>query len=201
MQPTTICVRRESRTAGVSVVLDTGDTWIWFLHGDRKLGRKSRDAIETALTGPGAVIPAIVLDVAMLATRGRVTLQRDVLDWLDYHAGLPGFVIQPLSAAIATDSCRLPGTLHNDPADRLIVATARHHCKTVHFHDRQLVSRIKTQRADAFPGFFFEADGRACLLRLLINSLSVLSAEGSNTGTAICCCAPRLVEISYLVAP
>lgn len=110
----------------MSVVLDT-HAWIWFLHGDRKLGRKARDAIDAALSGPGVVIPAITLwEVAMLATRGRVILQRDVLDWIDYHAGLPGFVVQPLSAAIATDSCRLPGEFHNDPADRLIVATARH---------------------------------------------------------------------------
>jgi PIN domain nuclease of toxin-antitoxin system len=40
---------------------------------------------------------------------------------------LPGVRLAPLEAAIAVASVSLPGNLHPDPADRIIVATARHH--------------------------------------------------------------------------
>ena len=38
---------------------------------------------------------------------------------------LPGLVLAPIEPAIAVDSVRLPGRFHADPADRMIVATAR----------------------------------------------------------------------------
>ena len=49
----------------------------------------------------------------------------DVTEWLDALQAIPGVVVLPLSAKIALDSTRLPGKFHDDPADRMIVATAR----------------------------------------------------------------------------
>lgn len=39
---------------------------------------------------------------------------------------LPGIRLVPLLPNISVASTRLPGSLHADPADRIIVATARH---------------------------------------------------------------------------
>lgn len=37
----------------------------------------------------------------------------------------PGIKLLPLSPEIAIESTQLPGTFHKDPADQIIVATAR----------------------------------------------------------------------------
>ena len=62
----------------------------------------------------------------MLAHKRRLALGRDVAAWIDEALSLPGVRLMPLEPAICIDSVRLPGTLHPDPADRFIIATARH---------------------------------------------------------------------------
>ena len=50
----------------------------------------------------------------------------DAAVWIDTALDLPGVHLIPIEPAIATDSVRLPGSFHADPADRFIVATARY---------------------------------------------------------------------------
>ncbi len=63
----------------------------------------------------------------MLVDKGRLKLDRDVGLWVDQAMALPKIVMLPLNPQIAVASVRLPQGLHNDPADRMIVATARQH--------------------------------------------------------------------------
>ena len=53
-------------------------------------------------------------------------MTRDVQEWVDDALRQPGVALAPLNPAVAIASTRLPGAMHGDPADRLIVATARH---------------------------------------------------------------------------
>ena len=109
-----------------AAVLDT-HVLVWLLGGDRRLGPSSRALIADASRGAGAVFSAISgREIAMLVAEGRLALDRDVLVWLEAVARLPGLGVHPLSPVVSVDSTRLPGDLHGDPADRLIVATARH---------------------------------------------------------------------------
>ena len=62
----------------------------------------------------------------MLTERGRLALGRDVGAWVSDALALPGVRLAPLLPAVAVDSARLPGPIHGDPADRIIIATARH---------------------------------------------------------------------------
>lgn len=62
----------------------------------------------------------------MLVSKGRLTLNRDVGEWLEAALALPGIKLEPLHPSISIASTRLPGVINNDPADRIIVATARH---------------------------------------------------------------------------
>ena len=110
-------------------MLDT-HVWIWLLNADRRLGSHARAAIERAAGDDGVGLSTITpWEVSMLAARGRLALGREPRDWLEYHVSRPGFVLHPLSVAIAVDSNTLPpapdGLPHGDPADRIIVATAR----------------------------------------------------------------------------
>jgi PIN domain nuclease of toxin-antitoxin system len=63
--------------------------------------------------------------VAKLVERGRLVLPCPVGQWLQQALGYPGMRLLPLSPEIAVESTQLPGTFHRDPADQIIVATAR----------------------------------------------------------------------------
>ena len=64
--------------------------------------------------------------IALLAEKGRLHLGREVGSWIKTALALPGIRLAPVEPEIAVDSVRLPSSFHPDPADRLIVATARH---------------------------------------------------------------------------
>lgn len=57
--------------------------------------------------------------------------------------GMPGIQEAPISPAIAIDSCYLPGDIHGDPMDRLIVATARKLAIPVVTRDTKILAYAK----------------------------------------------------------
>jgi PIN domain nuclease of toxin-antitoxin system len=61
----------------------------------------------------------------MLIQKGRLLLTVDVESWLDQVAQIDGVTFYPVDNEIALKSVSLPGNFHRDPADRVIVATAR----------------------------------------------------------------------------
>ena len=75
----------------------------------------------------------------MLVAKERLALGRDVRAWIEAVLDLQGIEIAGLLPSISLDSARLPGSFHADPADRMIVATARHHQATLVTADRQIL--------------------------------------------------------------
>lgn len=107
------------------IVLDTHAV-VWWIGGDPKLSRKAVTAIRKELPNGRLGICAIsAWEIGMLIAKGRLALGMDVDVWLDAVQAISGVTVLPLTAQIALDSTRLPGTFHGDPADRMIVATAR----------------------------------------------------------------------------
>jgi PIN domain nuclease of toxin-antitoxin system len=106
-------------------LLDT-HVLIWLMFGDSKLGRKAREAIHSACIEEQTVVSAITpWEIGVLVSKKRIELYRDVLEWIRDALTLPGVRLWPLTAEIAVDSTRLPFEMHPDPADRILVATAR----------------------------------------------------------------------------
>jgi PIN domain nuclease of toxin-antitoxin system len=66
-----------------------------------------------------------IWEVAMLESKGRIRLSLDCLSWMDRALTAPGIHLQEITSAIAIESTRLPGEIHGDPVDRILVATAR----------------------------------------------------------------------------
>ena len=109
------------------IILDT-HVLIWTVDDDPRLGTGGRAAVAESMDAGGVGISAITpWEIALLAEKGRLRLGRDVGSWLDSVVSLPGIRLMPILPAVAIDSVRLPGVFHADPADRLIIATARHH--------------------------------------------------------------------------
>jgi len=61
----------------------------------------------------------------MLVSKERVALSMDVGEWLKLVGQIEAVSFVPVDNEVAVQSIQLPGELHNDPADRIIVATAR----------------------------------------------------------------------------
>jgi PIN domain nuclease of toxin-antitoxin system len=102
-------------------VVDT-HAWIWWVSDPARLGRGARRALDSARR---IGVPSICcLEVAMLAARGRIALDRPVLDWLHQALAMPRLELLALSPAVAVKAASLPASFPGDPADRLIVASA-----------------------------------------------------------------------------
>ncbi|MGH7046345.1 MAG: type II toxin-antitoxin system VapC family toxin [Stellaceae bacterium] len=107
------------------LLLDT-HIWIWLMAGAGELNAESRRIINSALEMGMLRIAAISLwETALLASRGRILLGKSTGSWVQEALAGPGPAIEPLTAAIAIESYALPDRFHQDPADRMIVATAR----------------------------------------------------------------------------
>lgn len=61
----------------------------------------------------------------MLEARGRISLSRPVDEWVRAALRAPGARLLDLSPEISIESTRLPDEPHGDPADRILVASAR----------------------------------------------------------------------------
>jgi len=107
------------------IVLDT-HTLVWWVTGDSALSKKATKAIEHEQAGGVIIVSAIsAWEVAMLVAHGRLILSMDVSSWLAAVADIEVVRFLPVDVEIAVKSVELPGDFHKDPADRMIVATAR----------------------------------------------------------------------------
>ena len=107
------------------IVLDT-HALVWWVTGDTSLSKKAKNAIARELAGGEIVVSSIsAWEIAMLVAREKLVLTMDVGRWLVTVGEIEGVRFVPVDVEIATKSVALPGEFHNDPADRMIVATAR----------------------------------------------------------------------------
>ena len=106
------------------IVLDT-HAWIWWVSSPEFLSETAKQIIDEAATEKNVFISSIsTWEIAILVSRGRLKLTMSPADWVAASEALPFFDFVPVSNSITLKSVQLPGILHNDPADRIIIATA-----------------------------------------------------------------------------
>ena len=104
------------------ILLDTV-TLAWYALGDERLGMRGRDLIDS---DENLRISAITpWEIAMLVGKGRLNLGRSPIDWIEEILADPRMALTPVHPKLAVEAGLLPRTIHGDPADRLIIATAR----------------------------------------------------------------------------
>lgn len=107
------------------IVLDT-HTLVWWVTNDAELSEKAKKAIDRERAGGEVVISAIsAWEIAMLVDRGTLAFSMDIDSWLSTVREIPRVRFAPVDVDVAVKSVQLPGVFHKDPADRMIVATAR----------------------------------------------------------------------------
>lgn len=106
------------------MVLDT-HIWVWWVQGDAQLTPDQRQTIQANEAGGLGVSAISCWEVAKLVAGSRIDFGRSASEWLATALAYPGVALLPLTPEIAVESCNLPGRIHRDPADQIIVATAR----------------------------------------------------------------------------
>lgn len=107
------------------LLLDT-HVLIWLAEGWEELPSASRRILDREAGKDGLAVSSISFwETAMLTARGRIGLTRSVAAWRQDVLAVPGLVELPITGGIAIEAVNLPGHLHGDPADRILVATAR----------------------------------------------------------------------------
>ncbi|MEP7209556.1 MAG: type II toxin-antitoxin system VapC family toxin [Alphaproteobacteria bacterium] len=107
-----------------TLLLDTC-ACIWLGDGAR-MRPTALSAIATALETQSAhVSPFTAWEMSLLASRGRLNFTREVGAWFETLVSKRGFVLAPLPVSVLIAAHTLPGSPPNDPADRILIATAR----------------------------------------------------------------------------
>ena len=131
----------------MKLLLDT-HVWIWTQEDPDELGANARQMI---LDGANELLVSSVstLEIARMVSIGRLILTKELRQWV--RDGLSS--IQARSVAvdheIAAQSYQLPEPFHRDPADRMLVASARLHDCTLVSADRLILEYAHVRSADA----------------------------------------------------
>jgi len=106
-------------------LLDT-HAWLWWLDGSGDLTRRERSRLDDLAAGSRPYLAAISLwELATLVARERLVLRQGFDAWIDTATAPETVTVVDVTPAISKELLRLPKSFHYDPADRLIVATAR----------------------------------------------------------------------------
>jgi PIN domain nuclease of toxin-antitoxin system len=121
------------------LLLDT-HVVLWASPNHERLGDLAAEAINLASGEDRIAISAITpWEIGLLVSKKRISLQKDTLEWVRETVTKPGVRLIGLEPTIAVESTRLPFEMHADPADRILVATARHLGATLVTADRTLL--------------------------------------------------------------
>ncbi len=108
------------------IILDT-HIWVKWALDESQLPQPVRDSISKYESDGLGVSVISCWEVAKLVELKRLNFDIDVFDWLEQALSYPGIQLIEFSTRIAVESTQLPGDFHRDPADQIIVATARFH--------------------------------------------------------------------------
>jgi PIN domain nuclease of toxin-antitoxin system len=105
-------------------LLDT-HIWVWWVDDNQQLVDRPRHLIEDNMRSGLGVSAISCWEVAKLVQYGRLELACPLEEWMEQALAYPGVHLIELTPRIAIESTKLPGSFHRDPADQIIVATAR----------------------------------------------------------------------------
>lgn len=106
------------------MILDT-HVWVWHVQGDARLSKAVAELIRLNENSGLGVSAFSLWEVAKIVEKGKLNLYVGIDEWFAIALDYPGIQILPITPQIAAESTRLPGNFHKDPADQIIVATAR----------------------------------------------------------------------------
>lgn len=121
------------------LLLDT-HVWWWWVTGEPGLSAAQKRALARASAdNPLELSDVSLWEVATLVSLGRLAVTMPLRDWLEAASAQPLVQRRAISPAVAAEVAALPEEFHRDPADRIIVATARVHDATLLTRDKRII--------------------------------------------------------------
>lgn len=104
------------------IILDT-HILVWWLNDPSQLPDTCKLYIDQLDVSDISISVITCWEIAMLVEHKRISLVQPIDLWMCLAVSVVKCL--PITPSIAVASTQLPGTFHKDPADRLIVATAK----------------------------------------------------------------------------
>lgn len=125
---------------------------LWLATGDPRAAA-ARAAVREAYEAgaDAAVSPISAWEIGLLSARGRIALTVPPLRWFARVVALPGITLAAMPPEVLIAASHLPGALHGDPADRILVATAREYGYRLLTGDRLLLDYAEQGHVMAVP--------------------------------------------------
>ncbi|MDJ0662296.1 MAG: type II toxin-antitoxin system VapC family toxin [Crocosphaera sp.] len=106
------------------IILDT-HIWLWWNQDSPQITEQQKGIIENSRRDRIGISSISLIEISRLVVRGRLILPKPLKEWFSIALAEEGVLLIPITPAIAIESYSLPDDFHKDPADRIIVATAR----------------------------------------------------------------------------
>ena len=128
------------------IILDT-HIWIWWVDENPKLSPQNLEIIQAHQTNGLGISIISCWEIAKLVEKGRLSFDCALEEWLEPALAYPGVKRLDLNLSIILQSTRLAG-FHNDPADQIIVATAKVYSAPLLTQDQKILdySDVETFR-------------------------------------------------------
>ncbi len=121
-------------------MLDT-HTWIWWHMNPQKLSQKVKRIVGNTDRYDEILLSVISpWEFSKLLEKKKIGISCDPEDWINSALDMPKFRLTPLSPVLAYRSTVLPQPFHSDPADQIIVATAREENATILTKDERILT-------------------------------------------------------------
>lgn len=122
----------------MTYVLDT-HVWVWWNMHPQKLSKKVRSLLSIPDRYDELIVSAIsTWEFSKLLEKERIGISCNPEEWIAEALDMPKLRLAPLTPAIAYRSTSLPQPFNEDPADQIIVATAREENATVLTKDKEM---------------------------------------------------------------
>jgi len=127
------------------ILLDT-QALIWLTGDKKKLSLKALRYIEKSISKKEIFVSSFsIWEISLLVKKGRLRLSTDIESWIQQIEDLNIFKFIPVNNEIAIKSVFLPGSFHQDPADRIIIATALVYGASIVTSDRRILKYPQAQ--------------------------------------------------------
>ncbi len=123
-----------------------------FIADGRPMGSTAQQEIRAAsIAGDVLISPVSAWEIGRLSAKNAFPFRPDPKTWFQLFLAYPGVRLTPLTPEIAIESSFLPSLLHNDPAGRLLIATARAAQVPIVTRDRRILAYAQAGFVAAIP--------------------------------------------------
>lgn len=122
------------------VLLDT--CFMLWLSTEQPVARAAVDKVTNARKSGGVIAVSIMSawEIGMLVSKGRLPFIKSPLAWFEGFVQAGSTSVEGVDSELLVESSFLPGAVHNDPTDRIIIATARSRNLEIITRDRAILA-------------------------------------------------------------